>query len=437
MRVAVYNPSARDHSGSYFSAWTDARGEFRVKDVPAGKYFVSVEAPGIIRNAPPNAEEEQKDLISVSVDGASATEVTVKVKRGGAVAGKVTYPDGDPAVNASIRVLRKKDGKWVPVYVGGMGRDRELTDDRGLYRISGLVPGEYVVGAAEQKMGVELTANDDPEGGNLLNRALLQTAYFGGSITPNGATVLRIDTGDEKEDVNITLSNQPAQSISGVVILTADKRPVPRARLSLRKKVDEGAAVMMPSELEGLVTNSDDNGAFTFEEVPEGSYTLTVSPPRFLARRLNEYPTSNQAAQLPGGRFATKQQDVVLAGADLNNLTLEVSAGSSISGVVTVEGGGALPRPLLIYPEVSGMDRRSTAPTPIRVQPDGTFSLESVPAGRISLRVVAPPDNRNPTKSITQGTTDLMREPLQVKDGEEVTGIRIVISAETTNASRP
>jgi hypothetical protein len=56
----------------------------------------------------------------------------------------VTYADGDPAINASVRIFRKREGKWTQVI--GRTPDDAITDERGVYRVSGLWPGEYLVG---------------------------------------------------------------------------------------------------------------------------------------------------------------------------------------------------------------------------------------------------------------------------------------------------
>jgi len=168
----MYDPTSRTRR-RHWTAWTNGRGEFQFKNLPAGKYFVTVDAPGIIRSYLFGSEEAQKDLTSVIVDGTPQGDLVIRVRRGGALSGKVTYADGDPVVNASMTLIKKKDGKLVPFYVGGPSTDRVLTDERGVYRISGLSPGDYLVRAAEQKMGIELTAQDDPDGGNLINRSLL------------------------------------------------------------------------------------------------------------------------------------------------------------------------------------------------------------------------------------------------------------------------
>jgi hypothetical protein len=412
-QVTIYDPAAKSNT-RHFIAWTDGRGEFQIKDVPAGKYFVVVTAPGIISSGIDDSDKAQR--ASVTVDGAPRPDVVVRVKRGGAISGKVTYADGDPALNASIKILSKKDGKWppVPVYVGRGSNDRVVTDERGAYRVSGLAPGEYLVGAAEEKWGIELYARDDPDGSTLLNRALLIPTYYDGAANLTDATVLTIRAGSEETNINITLADRPVHSISGLVTLKGDNHPITRARISLKRR---GEDLPYASDLEEPVTNTDVQGRFTFDEVQDGTYTITITPPHS-SRREESLPVTSQSAADTSQRFVTKKLEVNMAGADLSDLNIEVSSGSRISGSVEVDGGKAMPPRVFVY----------AGATEGQVQQDSTFTVEGVPSGSLFLRTSVPPFNRYYTKSVTVGKIELLRGPLVVKEGENIDNVRIVIS---------
>jgi hypothetical protein len=411
VQVTIYDPAAKINS-RYLVAWTDGRGDFQIKEVPTGKYFVVVTAPGIVRSGADDSDESQRDHTSVTVDGTSRPDVVIRVKRGGAISGKVTYADGDPAVNASIRILRKKDGKWTPVNLWTGSEGRVLTDERGVYRVSGLAPGEYLVGAAEERRGLELYARDDPDGATLLNRALLMPTYYDGATNLAGATPLTIQAGSEETNINITLADRPVHSISGLVTLKGDNHPIARARISLKRKGDDLPSV---SDWEQPVTNTDVQGRFTFDEVQDGSYTITIAPANV---REDRSQSPSQAAADISQRFVEKALEVNLAGADLADLNIQVSSGSRISGIVEVEGGKTMPANVAVY----------AAGTQGRVQPDGTFTIDGVPSGSVFLRTSVPPYNKYYTKSVTLGKTELQRGPLIVKEDEDITNVRIVIS---------
>jgi hypothetical protein len=419
VQLIIWDPASKTRMLSY-DVWTDGNGEFQIVDVPAGQYFIDVSAPGIIH---PGVSDENGAgaLTTVTVDGTSTVEVVVRVKRGGAISGKVTYADGDPAINASVRIFRKREGKWTQV-IGRRSEDA-ITDERGIYRVSGLWPGEYVVGAAEQKWSVELNAQDKPDAPHLLNRSALGISYYDGANTMTSATLLTIQAGQEQTDINITLADRPVHSISGTVVLKGSTRAVGRARVNLKRK-DEGPAVR--SDLEDPVTNTDLDGHFNFTEVEDGSYTMIITSPRWISRG-DDFPTATQISDA-GQRFAPRKLEITVSGANLADIMIEVSSGSRISGTVTADGGKPLPATVLVY--ALGEVRQADTATPIRVQTDGTFSIEGVPPGPIYLRTSIPPNGGYFTKSVTAGKRELARGPLVVREGEDVNDVRIVISPE-------
>jgi hypothetical protein len=392
---------------------------FKSSTCRQGSISVNVSAPGIIH---PGVSDEDGagTLTTVTVDGTSTVEVVVRVKHGAAISGKVTYADGDPAINASVRIFRKRAGKWIQV-TASRGPENGDTDERGVYRVSGLLPGEYIVGAAEQKWSIELNAQDRPDEPRLMNRSVLGISYYDGSNTMTSATVLTIQAGDEQKDINITLAERPVHSISGTVVFKGSTRAVSRARISLKRK-DESPAVA--SELEDPTSNTDVDGRFNFNEVEDGSYTMIITPPRWISRG-DDFPTAAQISDA-GQRFAPRKHEVTVSGANLADIMIEVSSGSRISGTVTVDGGRPLPATVLVH--ALAEVRQTDSASPIRVQTDGTFSIEGVPPGLIYLRTSVPPNGQYYTKSVTAGKRELARGPLVVREGEDVTDVRLVIS---------
>ncbi len=424
IQVALFDPAAK--SRRLLMAWTNSRGEFQIRDVPFGTYFVSVEAPGIIRADPYRAGDTPREQMTITVDATAPPEAVIRVKRGGAISGKVTYADGDPVINASIRPFLKKDGKWIPVYVGGPSNDRVLTDERGIYRISGLSPGEYVIGAAEQKMGIELTMQDGP--GNHLNRSLLPATFYDGVTSLSSATVLEVESGEEETGINITLVERSMHTISGTVTMSTDSLPVARARVSLRRKDEADRA----SDLEDPVVNTDGYGRFVFDEVYESSYALTVTPPQDYSAFQDDQFASKENA-VPVKKFVPKRLDLIVAGSDLPNVNIVVSTGRRVLGVVTVDGGKSLPRNARVALQPADGET-SDMPSGL-AQEDGSFTLEAVPAGRYYIRTAVPPNNQYYTKSVMHDRLDLTREPLVVQEDEDINNLRILISPDVAGLS--
>jgi Carboxypeptidase regulatory-like domain len=423
--VTIYDPSGSNNSRrQHRMAWTDGNGEFVIKDLFAGKYYVTVDAPGIIRQEVFESGADLSGVATASVNGINSAEVKVRVRRGAVISGKVTYSDGDPAINATISVMRKKDGQIIPFYINEDCGHGIQTDERGFYRVSGMPPGEYVVGASEQKMSETIRGNEE---GSLLHRSLLATTYYDGNTNARGATPVQVDAGNEINNINITLIERSTHSISGTLTMRGTNLPVTRAMVNLDSKED--SSVKNPYFFESQVATLDAKGQWSFDDVEDGVYTITVSPMRDHKGYTVGSADSNIPAEGTPQSFIVKRQDVTIGGNDLTGLVIELSTGGRISGTVTVEGGrAAIPPSLSIAAEAAIGERR--IPSAAQIRPDGTFTLDGMPSDGIWLRAVSWRDKRYYTKSVTANGVDLMNEPLMVKDGQEVKGVQIVISPE-------
>src|SRR5690349_11398167 len=130
---------------------SDKRGEFSFHGVPAGTYYIDVDAAGVISLA--NGVSftelgfsiEDSSVALVTVDGTNEVKTEVRAIRGAVVTGRISYGDGEPATHAQIVLYRQKGQTPVLFFLD----HPVLTDDRGVYRIEGLPAGEYVVGAIE------------------------------------------------------------------------------------------------------------------------------------------------------------------------------------------------------------------------------------------------------------------------------------------------
>ena len=72
--------------------------------------------------------------------------IQLQMPRGGVISGVVVDEVGDPIFGVPVRVWRYVNRNGTRELTATSNSD--TTDDRGQYRVSGLVPGEYVVCAA-------------------------------------------------------------------------------------------------------------------------------------------------------------------------------------------------------------------------------------------------------------------------------------------------
>lgn len=426
---------------------TDERGEFSIKDVAAGSYFVMVDLPGIITPfSSVDFDEEmseqsaviaiKKDFDEVSVNGTNTVNVQIRARRGGVITGRVNYQDGDPVINAQVIIMRKKNNRLTR-FLTGVSPISMLgfrTDDRGVYRIAGLPPGEYVVGASE--INTREDARDEYAGMGMFGNSNLNVSYYQNETSLRQAKTIKVEAGQEAGDIDITLIDRASYTISGTVVARTGRKPV-RARLVLQTKTDESALPFFDS---GPTAESDEQGRFSFTGIPDGTYVIKVDPASGTTEE-DAQDLMKPVEPVPYGQSATttaptpqrpalvaRQQEVTVSGGDLSGIVIEVSEGGRLQGTIVVEGNDKqLPQGLAVYlmsrDGVTGLERYSF------LQTGGGFQIDKVPSGEFYITVQQLGDKFY-VKSITSGSTDLMREPVKIASGASIDNVRITVSSD-------
>jgi hypothetical protein len=166
------------------------------------------------------------------------------------------------------------------------------------------------------------------------------------------------------------------------------------------------------------VVNAD--GSFTIKNVPPGEYKV-------MARASGEKGT--ETAAFP----------IVVNGVDIANVSVGTSAGGSISGQVVTETGSVpdLPRDRMrvtarvangdFDPRVGG-----GSPDSGRVKDDWTFAVTDI-YGPVHLRVNMPDGWM--VKSILRDDQEVGESAIDLRSGEEMSGVRIVVSTSVTTVT--
>jgi hypothetical protein len=243
------------------------------------------------------------------------------------------------------------------------------------------------------------------------------------------------------------------------VLARRDKRPVARARVTIRRRDDPLGDNLFEYMYNGYdsapnATKTDEYGRWHFRDIPDGPYTIEVKPAEEAepdARNLNASAPEDEA---PGGDenanntnsagamaaptprrkkklYTSARREVEVAHGDLSDVTVEVSDGGRVSGTVAVEGGGEPPGGYvyLLRETAPGVEFDSGDAHSAEVSA-GSFQVEGLPAGRFFIQTgsYSPADGLY-VKSITLGGIDLTRRPLELADGAEIDGVQIVYSA--------
>ncbi|HZH35263.1 MAG TPA: carboxypeptidase regulatory-like domain-containing protein, partial [Pyrinomonadaceae bacterium] len=286
--------------GRELSAITDNNGAFEVRNATEGRYYAVINSPGVLtpvayfdfaaaseREGMASGLEEAKTLfdeINVGAGGGTI-DVFVRAKRGGAVGGRIMYADGDPAIGVKVEVLRKKDEKYLSIipnlteiFAAAMGGSAGggKTDDRGIYRISGLPPGDYIVRVTEPASHRD---SDDRGRGMFgpigLGVSSLVSTYHPDVSDSKQAAVIKLEAGQEAAEVNITIPERLFQDVLGKVVARGNRQPVRGARISLLRKDDTVSFFdRLNEEGPGSGEATDEQGTFFFKELPPGNYLL-------------------------------------------------------------------------------------------------------------------------------------------------------------------
>jgi len=376
----------------------------------------------------------------VTVDGKNTVRCEVRAVRAGTIRGTMTYADKEPVVNGRVMLFRRKGGTVTPFFTEDV-----FTNDRGMYRIDGLTEGEYFVGVVT---GKSMTKHSDFRG-----PATIPSAFHPGVRSLAEAKPVKIQSGTEVTGIDITIGDDVSRRISGVLKWRGGE-PVSEGNVTMRRKDDPVLDVALPQLLRTMTppdADKDDTmgrdlglmtmimpqtadvgpgGTWQFDDLAPGTYIITGYSA--LAKKKSS-ATSDQEAEadvstsyemgLP--RMVSRQVEINVNDEDRDDVTIELTDGGRILGTVTMVDGSAPPQIPISVDQVNKPDFLMNLPYPSEA--DGTFLLQGISAGEVRLDVELFGHADLYLKSITLGGQDLMREPLRVNEGGEISGVRITL----------
>lgn len=408
---------------SGITAVTDDKGRFTCARLPAGRYMVNVTRDGWVAAAY-GAKRPLRAGTPVPIAAGQRADIVIRLTRGAVITGTLIDQSGQPTVGAAVVALRStmQNGERRLVDLGSPA----VTDDRGVYRIYGLPPGDYYVRAAPSSASLlrdDVLATSDldvrqarsapnalPEG----RRVAFASTYFPGTPFALQASPISLGPAEERADVDFTLQLVATARIEGTITLP-DGSPAPSAaQVTL---LPSGPTRSADSPLEALkTTRPGADGTFAFASVAPGTYTL-------FAR-----------ASSPVVQWASAE--IAVDGERIPGLSLTLQPGLTISGRVRAGGSGALPPfdvaavKITAEPLQSAADV-SLAPSAATVERDGRFTIGGVTPGRYRLTAAIPGAGRArgwTLLSAAAGGIDTLDLPLVVRPNDTITDIVITLT---------
>jgi Carboxypeptidase regulatory-like domain len=309
------------------TALADDGGKFSFPRIEPGRYVLRAVRPGYVR--PPWVPGEPARMLVVSAGSAQSTPV--RLVRGAAISGRVLSPSGTPVSGARVHAMRcSAIGTACRVLaVAGNSVD---TDDRGEFRLFGLSPGEYILGAQAKLTGnSEAVYSSVPQltswaermvasrGTTTPSAALSATSspvqwamtYFPDAIRPGHGTPIVLRADEEVDGLEIRLAAGRSAAVSGLV--SSYRSPSLRS-LSF---FPDDSVIGAPCGPTVLV---QPGGHFRSAACPDGAYRLVG-----LSEGVGAAP---EWAEIR----------IQLAGSDISDLAIALQPANTVSAVIAVDG---------------------------------------------------------------------------------------------------
>ena len=372
-------------------------GTFSFDGLPAGQYTLNAQRGGYMSAEFGARRPGGTGSPIVLGNGQRIADIVLRLSLYGSISGVVYDQDGEPAPNVSVEALRYTMRAGQRMLASVYGRP-SFTDERGVYRVGGLMPGEYFIAAGPSPdngpLDIQrLTAADVDRALQIVSSPATPATltfstphqgfapvYFPGSTEFAGAQPIALTLGQERGGVDIRLQLVRTARIDGM-LSSSDGRPVTGISV-MATPITDASSLDLFSPATVSPAPADPQGRFGFAAVPPGRYTLSARMPA---------APGSQAGQL----WAVA--DVAVAGSD-QNVALMLQPGMTVSGKVVFSGATAPPANLsglrVSMPSAlripSGFFSDPLGVTAALVNPDGTFTLTGVPPGTYKLAMTVP-----------------------------------------------
>ena len=353
-------------------------------------------------------------------------DVAIRVWKHAAIGGTITDEAGEPVVGLQVRVLANTltGGRRRFNSVGGT-----VTDDRGAYRITNLVPGDYKVVASPPLVSISVSAMNDAmrtkggvgDGAEIaaaigagrgvqIGDAMMSVGrgiavppppvngrvqvypptYHPSTLAAAQAPLITVGAGEDRSGIDIQLQPVTTARVSGTVIFPSGAPSMAVVRLVpvVGDELDYGGYAPL--------TATDMQGVFVFPAVVPGQYKLQTS-----------------ARQAGDGLWANVP---IAVGGDQENVAVALSPGLSIAGRIEFDGNAPRPERVQVTVVAEAIDGQGASTLPGAASPStsGTeFALKGHVGGRYLLRIPASPAGWM-FKSATLNGVDVSETPFEL-----------------------
>lgn len=439
----------------------DTQGRFIFSGLAAGSFTLMAEKNGYFAGTYGRTRPGGQSQPIVLRDGERVTDATMHIWRYGTISGAVVDDAGEPVSGAQVIAFQRT---WVAGHPSLSTSGGPLTDDRGMFRIIQLPPGEYVVcvtsrlvtfpmsfveadntndqatDIAQRARSVELAAKGSerlgtypaapssrlgdfviarapgpatplPSGNERLS--IFPITFYPSARATELTTPISLAPGEQRSGIDLHVRLTPTVRVSG----TASGSTGPIGNLGVHLQLGVGNQFRSRMLVEPAQTVTAPDGAFTFLGVPAGSYVVVA------------------ATTSPAGDGASAALPVTVGDRDLTDVPLTLRPNPRVSGRIEFDGTSARPElrmlsALIGLDPVDGHFERQT----FQIDASGNLPGRAVLPGRyfvhVDLNAVQGAASRVGTwtlKSAMVDGRDVSDVPLTVETAD-ITGLVITLT---------
>ena len=381
-------------------ATTSKTGRYVLTGVEAGTYDVAPSAPTLVV---PNQGKSGQSSKSVAIEaGESVKGIDFDLVSKGSISGRVLDDTGEPVKGQTVElILRGPDYYSRPFYSSALGD--HTTNDEGLYHISGVPPGRYIV-----KVGIAYGLASYARSEK--NRVYYPETFYPRANGASSATVVEVASGRETTDIDITVG-RPLQiyEIVGQLFVAETGAPVPDVGLEVITTSADGKS----SSHLGGASRSNANGEFRISNALPGHYVVA--------------PDNDRVSNTYGDAISFDVKDE-----DVTGLKIPMHSASILTGIVTIEGAVDPPVADRLSNLLIGANTLSTnlmsATVTSPINANGDFRITGIRPGKVSLfSLMQHSGSAGPRILRIERNGMEIRDGIDVRPGEDINGLRIVM----------
>jgi hypothetical protein len=447
---------------------TDDDGRFGFAKLPAGEFTLRASKTGYVSVSYGQKEPRPgwPGTPITLVDGQQIKDLSFPVPPGGVITGVIFDEKNRPSVATPVRVMRwtMQSGERMLTSAGSA-----TTDDRGIYRIYGLPPGDYLVAAVPRNVntGEFVYAMGDlaqaeamsftgamvryeavaASGGQTITVMRPDASgsptdppgdgyapvYYPGTVQLANAGTVSIRPSEERGAVDVRLMRVPMSRIEGVVSMPVGM-PVANVQVRLVNIAEQVPGVSTQTARAGA------DGRFRFTSVPPGQYRIAATGDH---RETTRVPA---AAGQPARSVTTTSKlwassDLTVSGAPVTDLMLALAQGFPVSGRIHFEPGGTTTVPpdlrrvrLTLSPFGQLASASGASSVSVAVEADGRFTFPNVVPGQYRLRSASGVTGWR-IKSALAGGRDAVDMPIEIGQGTDASSIQVTFTDRSSTLS--